>query len=114
MEELQKKPIEQEQEIDLIKVVEQLTPVLSPAIASLIDEGRKTEQMRIDEGRKTEQMRRYHSKTLAILLVVFLLIIIGVMGWLTFNGKVSGDALLFLIGTVVGYVINMIQALVFR
>ena len=103
MEELQKKPIEQEQEIDIIKVVEQLTPVVSPAIASLID-----------EGRKTEQMRRSHSKALAILLVVFLLIIIGVMGWLTLKGKVSGDALLFLIGTVVGYVINMIQALVFR
>ena len=34
------------------------------------------------------------------------------MSILTYYGKVSGDALLFLIGTVTGYVILMIQDLV--
>lgn len=107
-------PIKHGQEADIVKMVEQLTPILAPAINDLLNEGRKTEQMRIEEGRKTEQMRRSHSKNLAILLIGFLLIIIVVMGFLTFKGKVSGDALLFLAGTVVGYVINMIQALLFR
>jgi len=35
------------------------------------------------------------------------------MSYLTLSGKVSGDALLFLVWTVTGYVIVFIQRLVF-
>jgi hypothetical protein len=35
------------------------------------------------------------------------------MALLTFLGKVSGDALLFLVGIVVGYMMNMIQGLLY-
>ena len=42
-------------------------------------------------------------------MVLFLTAIIGLMAFLTALGKVSGDALLFLAGTVTGYIIIMIQ-----
>ena len=35
------------------------------------------------------------------------------MAVLTFLGKVSGDALLFMVGIVVGYLMNMIQGLLY-
>ncbi len=52
-----------------------------------------------------------HNRRLSISLIVFLLVIVGLMSFLTFIGSVSGDALLFLVGTVTGYVIVMIQDL---
>jgi hypothetical protein len=52
-----------------------------------------------------------HNRRLSYSLIIFLLVIVGGMGILTYFGKVSGDALLFLVGTVTGYVILMIQDL---
>lgn len=52
-----------------------------------------------------------HNRRLSYSLIVFLLVIVGGMGVLTLYGKVSGDALLFLVGTVTGYVVLMIQDL---
>lgn len=42
-------------------------------------------------------------------LMVFLSGIILLMSWLVSIGKVSGDALLFLVGTVAGFVLSIVQ-----
>ena len=59
-----------------------------------------------------EAMAR-HNRNMVIALVVFLSVIVVGMSYLTLNGYVSGDALLFLIGTITGYVLLFIQRLVF-
>jgi transcription elongation factor Elf1 len=52
-----------------------------------------------------------HTKQLTIILAVFLAAIVGLMSYLTGLGKVSGDALLFLTGTITGYILLFIQRL---
>ena len=59
-----------------------------------------------------EAMAR-HNRNMVIVLVVFLSVIVLGMSYLTLKGHVSGDALLFLIGTITGYVLLFIQRLVF-
>jgi uncharacterized membrane protein YjjP (DUF1212 family) len=54
-----------------------------------------------------------HSRWLTAILAFFLALIVGLMSYLTLLNKVSGDALLFLVGTITGYVILFIQRLVF-
>src|SRR5438876_7622619 len=39
----------------------------------------------------------------------FLAFVVGLMVWLTLVGRVSGDALLFLVGTISGYVLVIVQ-----
>lgn len=43
------------------------------------------------------------------ILMAFLLAVIAAMSWLTYEGKVSGDALLFLVGTTAGYILALAQ-----
>ena len=43
------------------------------------------------------------------ILMVFLSVVISLMVGLVLVGKVSGDALLFLVGTVSGYILAMVQ-----
>jgi len=68
---------------------------------------------------EAEANRRYfettakHNRNMAMALVLFLSVIVAGMSYLTFYGHVSGDALLFLIGTITGYVLLFIQRLVF-
>ena len=50
---------------------------------------------------------------MVIALVAFLSVIVLGMIYLTLNGYASGDALLFLVGTITGYVLLFIQRLVF-
>lgn len=54
-----------------------------------------------------------HNRNMAYVLVVFLSAIVAFMSFLTIFGPVSGDALLFLIGTITGYVLLFVQRLVF-
>ena len=54
-----------------------------------------------------------HNRRLSYSLLGFMLGLTGLLVVLTWVGKVSGDALLFLTGTITGYVILMIQKLVF-
>jgi len=54
-----------------------------------------------------------HNRKLTFSLLMFLGLVIFAMALLTYFGKVSGDALLFLVGIVVGYLINMIQGLLY-
>ena len=50
-----------------------------------------------------------HNRRLVYSMVGFLAAIVGLMSALTAIGKVSGDALLFLAGTITGYVLITIQ-----
>jgi len=52
-----------------------------------------------------------HSTYLTIILATFLGVIVFIMSELTYVGKVSGDALLFLVGTITGYILLFIQRL---
>ena len=54
-----------------------------------------------------------HNRRMIYGLLGFLIGIVGFMSLLTWYGSVSGDALLFLVGTVTGYVLLFIQRLVF-
>jgi hypothetical protein len=54
-----------------------------------------------------------HNRRMIYVLVAFLTGIVGFMSFLTWFGKVSGDALLFLVGTITGYIIISVQRLVF-
>lgn len=68
---------------------------------------------------EAEARRRYfetvssHNRNMIYILVGFLSVIVAFMSYLTIVGPVSGDALLFLVGTITGYVLLSIQRLVF-
>ncbi len=42
-------------------------------------------------------------------LMIFLAVVITLMSFLVLNGRVSGDALLFLVGTISGYILALVQ-----
>ncbi len=54
-----------------------------------------------------------HNRRITYSLLGFLFLLVSVMSVLTYLGKVSGDALLFLAGTITGYVILMVQDLTY-
>lgn len=54
-----------------------------------------------------------HNRKMIYLLIAFLTGIVAFMSFLTIYEKVSGDALLFLVGTITGYIIISVQRLVF-
>ena len=54
-----------------------------------------------------------HNRRMIYTLIVFLTGIVAFMSILSWYGKVSGDALLFLVGTITGYIIISVQRLVF-
>jgi putative flippase GtrA len=66
-----------------------------------------------DSRKKYFEAMAKHNKNMTLILVLFLSIIVAVMSYLTLSGHVSGDALLFLIGTITGYVLLFVQHLVF-
>lgn len=53
-----------------------------------------------------------HNRRMIYTLIVFLSGIVAFMSALTMFEKVSGDALLFLVGTITGYIIISVQRLV--
>ena len=57
------------------------------------------------------QQASKHNRNVLYSMTIFLVAIVGLMTILTWVGKVSGDALLFLVGTIVGYLILFIQKL---
>jgi hypothetical protein len=54
-----------------------------------------------------------HNRKMIYVLTIFLGVIVAFMSLLTVFGLVSGDALLFLVGTITGYLLLFIQRLVF-
>lgn len=57
------------------------------------------------------QQASKHNRNVLYAMTAFLIGVIAFMSFLTWIDKVSGDALLFLVGTVVGYLILFIQKL---
>ena len=53
-----------------------------------------------------------HNRRLAFGMMTFLVGVIALVSVLTYFGRVSGDALLFLVGTVTGYALLMVQDLI--
>jgi hypothetical protein len=58
------------------------------------------------------QQASKHNRNMLYVMILFLAVVIAFMSLLTYLGTVSGDALLFLVGTVTGYMISFIQKLV--
>ncbi|MDE1868218.1 MAG: hypothetical protein KGI08_10985 [Thaumarchaeota archaeon] len=54
-----------------------------------------------------------HDRRIIFSLLAFLGSVIMVMAWLTWSGKVSGDALLFAVGLTIGYIFALIQRFLF-
>ena len=50
---------------------------------------------------------------MVLVLASFMIAIVLGMSYLALEGRISGDALLFLIGTITGYVLLFIQRLLF-
>ncbi|MDG7015785.1 MAG: hypothetical protein JRM82_00235 [Nitrososphaerota archaeon] len=64
-----------------------------------------------EAGHKDLRALTRYNTILTFTLSAFLAVIIGLMSYLTVRGSVSGDALLFLVGTVTGYILLFIQRL---
>jgi len=69
------------------------------------------QKSKLDLTIKRDEKIGAHNRKLITSLLIFLSIVTGVMAFLTFLGKVSVVALLFLAGIIVGYVMTMIQGL---
>lgn len=54
-----------------------------------------------------------HDRRVITILLLFLGAIIFAMVWLTAEGKVSGEALLFAIGLIIGYIFALIQRFIY-
>jgi uncharacterized membrane protein YjjP (DUF1212 family) len=54
-----------------------------------------------------------HNRNMVFALASFMAVIVLGMSYLSLNNRISGDALLFLIGTITGYVLLFIQRLIF-
>jgi Flp pilus assembly protein TadB len=59
------------------------------------------------EAQKASGERRY-TDTLTISILAFLVIIVGVLSALTWRGSVSGDSLIFFLGTLAGSVLMLV------
>ncbi len=64
-----------------------------------------------ERGEEEHRLRRLgvaHDWRIAGVAFAFLGILVALMSWLTSVGRVSGDALLFLAGTITGYIFSLI------
>jgi len=59
------------------------------------------------ETQKASGERRY-TNTLTIGILVFLIVIVGVLSALTWRGSISGDSLVFFLGTLAGSVLMLV------
>jgi hypothetical protein len=82
-------------------------------VKSLADKYLTYKKNEAEARQKFFESKARHNKGVIIVLIIFLSIIVLGMSYLTLNEYVSGDALLFLIGTITGYVLLFIQRLVF-
>ena len=86
---------------------------LITAALPLADRYLKLQEAEFSSIKQRDEMAGKHNRRLTYALLIFLGLIIAAMTGLTFAGKVTGEALLFLIGIVVGYIINMVQGLIY-
>lgn len=62
---------------------------------------------------KVHELESNTERSILRILLIFLSVIVGLMVWLTFADKVSGDALLFMTGTIAGYILAIVQRQLF-
>jgi len=89
-------------------------PILINSVVPLVKEYVDLQKSKFDYKVKRDERASQHNRKLTYSLLIFLGAIIGISSLLTFYGKVSGDALLFMIGVIVGYIITMIQGLIYE
>jgi hypothetical protein len=85
---------------------------LIEAIVPLADRYLTLKQNESESRTKYFQQASKHNRNMLYVMILFLAVVIAFMSLLTYLGTVSGDALLFLVGTVTGYMISFIQKLV--
>jgi hypothetical protein len=83
----------------------QLIQMGEPVLKFLADKWEAYEK----RGYEADERSQRHTIRVLGVLMGFLGGIIVLVAWLTYEGKVSGDALLFLIGTVAGVILSMVQ-----
>ena len=86
---------------------------LVAAIMPLAEKYIEFQKSKFDYTVKRDTNAGSHNRKLTFSLLIFLGLVIFAMAFLTYFGKVSGDALLFSVGIVVGYLMNMIQGLLY-
>ena len=89
-------------------------PILINSVMPLAKEYVDLEKSKFDYKVKRDERASQHNRKLIFSMLLFLGVVIGISSLLTFYGKVSGDALLFMIGVTVGYIITMIQNLIYE
>jgi hypothetical protein len=96
------------------------TPQTRPDWASLlvsllpfVDRYLKLQEGKQNHEQAIERVQAESGWRVLAIMMAFLAGVIAVMSWLTFAGKVSGDALLFLVGTVAGYMLAIVQRQLF-
>jgi len=94
----------------LVQLLEVAKPLFEMFMAYKAKES-EAKMKEADARIKYFQQASKHNRNVLYSMTVFLVAIVGLMTILTWVGKVSGDALLFLVGTVVGYLILFIQKL---
>jgi len=107
-----KKPSEEKGETKVFVWTEKAIRDVEEFIEHLADRYLTFKKDEAEATKKYFEAMAKHNRNMVIILVVFLSVIVLGMSYLTLNGHVSGDALLFLIGTITGYVLLFIQRLV--
>jgi uncharacterized membrane-anchored protein len=69
---------------------------------------------KVEEDAKDLREGNRHTFRLILSLMIFLGALVATVSYLTYDGNVSGDALLFLVGTVSGVVLAIIQRYLFE
>ena len=113
MSEKSKKPSEKKDETKDFVWTEEIVREVLDFVKDLANKYLTFKKNEAEAKQKKFEAKSRHNRNMVIGLVMFLSVIVLGMSYLTLNGKVSGDALLFLIGTITGYVLLFIQRLVF-
>jgi hypothetical protein len=90
---------------DWLALIDKLVPFVDRYLA--------LEEKKLAHERALEQAAAKSSWNVLAVLMTFLAVVVALMTWLTFAGKVSGDALLFLVGTAVGSILALVYRQLF-
>ncbi|MGI0086463.1 MAG: hypothetical protein ACREBI_00675 [Nitrosotalea sp.] len=96
----------------ITSLIKALEPYAEKVIAVVSNYFTMKERERDQEIKLVETASKHDRKIIYVLLA-FLGSVIGILSGLTYFGKVSGEALLFAVGGIVGYVFAIIQRFIF-
>jgi hypothetical protein len=113
----EKKPESKTQQVGFVRtpeIIKDLEKFLTDFLGtSLADKFLTYKKNEAESRRSYFETVSKHNRNMIYVLTVFLSAIVAFMSVLTIFGAVSGDALLFLVGTITGYTLLFIQRLVF-